>query len=149
MKKEALLLLVLVGFLFSSLTGLAQNVMVEFTYDDCGNRIQRSLQMKKVEENGKNIEDETKFLSSISEDLGVLSIGLYPNPTEDKIIVTISEDTIENVEAILSTISGVVIERFRFSGAQQEVDLSSQPAGVYLLKLILDNETHTWKIVKR
>lgn len=139
----------LAGFLFPSLTGLAQNVIVEFTYDDCGNRIQRGLQMKKVEENGKEIEDETEFLLSISEDLGVLSIGLYPNPTEDKVVVTLSEDSIENVEAVLSTVSGMVIERFRFSGVQQEVDLSSQPDGVYLLKLILDNETRTWKIVKR
>ena len=60
-------LLLLVGALLVSFTGSAQDAEVHFTYDACGNRILRSLQLKKIEENGKNVEDKNVFMSSTTE----------------------------------------------------------------------------------
>lgn len=126
----------------------AQNAEVQFTYDACGNRILKSLQLKKVEENGRNVEDKNVFLSSTTEQMHGTEVDLYPNPTEGRFVVALSDNTHPTMEALLTTTAGVVIERYLFLDMRHEFNLSSQPPGIYILRLILDNETRTWKIIK-
>ena len=140
-------MLLLLGGLLSSYSVHAQNT-VKFTYDNCGNRIKRTLQLRKVEENGKNVETKNEFVSYANDSLGAVAVSLFPNPTEGRIIVSFSDNANATIDATLTTIAGTIIERQRFAGSQHEFDLSSQPAGVYLLKLIFGDETRTWKIVK-
>lgn len=148
MRKRTLILLLLLGGLLSSYSVYAQNT-VKFTYDNCGNRIKRTLQLRKVEENGKNVETKNEYVSSANDSIGTVAVSLFPNPTEGKVMVSFSDNVNAIIDATLTTITGSVIERRRFVGNQHEFDLSSQPAGIYLLKLISGVETRTWKIVKR
>ncbi len=148
MRKRTFQLLLLAGMLLSSFVGWAQSAEVHFTYDACGNRILKSLQLKKTEENGKFVEDGNAFLDAAIDYIQETEVGLYPNPTNGKFTVTLSGNTCLTLEATLTTETGVVIEHHRFSDSQHEFDLSAQPSGIYILKLILDNETRTWKIVK-
>lgn len=148
MRKRTLILLLLLGGLLSSYSVYAQNT-VKFTYDNCGNRIKRTLQLRKVEENGKNVETKNEYVSSANDSIGTVAVSLFPNPTEGKVMVSFSDNANAIIDATLTTITGSVIERRRFVGNQHEFDLSSQPAGIYLLKLISGVETRTWKIVKR
>lgn len=141
-------MLLLLGGLLSSYSVHAQNT-VKFTYDNCGNRIKRTLQLRKVEENGKNVETKNEYVSSANDSIGTVAVSLFPNPTEGKVMVSFSDNANAIIDATLTTITGSVIERRRFVGNQHEFDLSSQPAGIYLLKLISGVETRTWKIVKR
>ena len=147
MRKRTLILLLLLGGLLSSYSVYAQNT-VKFTYDNCGNRIKRTLQLRKVEENGKNVETKNDFVSYANDSMGTVVVSLFPNPTEGRIVVSFSDNANATIDATLTTIAGIIIERQRFKGSQHEFDLSSQPAGVYLLKLIFGEETRTWKIVK-
>lgn len=147
MRKRTLILLLLLGGLLSSYSVHAQNT-VKFTYDNCGNRIKRTLQLRKVEENGKNVETKNEFVSYANDSIGGMTVSLFPNPTEGRVMVSFSDNANATINATLTTISGTIIERQRFVGNQHEFDLSSQPAGVYLLKLIFGDETRTWKIVK-
>lgn len=147
MKKRTLILLLLFGGLFSSFSVCAQNI-VKFTYDECGNRIKRNLQIRKVEENGRNVENENEYVSYASDFIGTIQVCLFPNPTEGKVSVSFFDNTDTTIDAILTSITGTIINRRRCVGNQHEFDLSSQPAGIYLLKLVFGNETHTWKIVK-
>lgn len=147
MRKRTLILLLLLGGLLSSYSVYAQNT-VKFTYDNCGNRIKRTLQLRKVEENGKNVETKNDFVSYANDSMGTVMVSLFPNPTEGRIVVSFSDNANATIDATLTTIAGIIIERQRFTGSQHEFDLSSQPAGVYLLKLIFGEETRTWKIVK-
>lgn len=150
MRERTLILLFLFsGFLLPSISSKGQNIEVVFTYDECGNRILRGIEMRKIEENGKNVENETAFFASATENIGDFQISLYPNPTDDKVVVELSECCCKKGEAILTTLIGTVIGQFHLDGLQHELDLSSWPSGIYLLKLVLDNETRTWKIVKR
>jgi hypothetical protein len=136
------------GIILAPLIGWTQSAEVHFTYDACGNRILKSLQLKKTEENGKFVEDGNAFLDAAIDYIQETEVGLYPNPTNGKFTVTLSGNTCLTLEATLTTETGVVIEHHRFSDSQHEFDLSAQPSGIYILKLILDNETRTWKIVK-
>lgn len=147
-KRWFLQLILLAGMIISPFAGWSQNAEVHFTYDACGNRILKSLQLQRIEENGKNVEDRNVFLASATEYMQEIEIGLFPNPTEGNFAVTLSDNTHASMEAILTTATGVVIEHHRFLDLRHEFDLSQQPAGIYILKLILDNETRTWKIVK-
>lgn len=148
MKPRALQLLCLIGMVLVSLSGWGQDATVYFTYDNCGNRVSRHLKLAKLEENGRYIEDTTAFLGMASDIIGSIDISLFPNPTADIVTVTLSDVTPAPMEAILTTVTGTVVEHHRFNDLRHEFDLSSQPAGVYLLKLILIDETRTWKIVK-
>lgn len=140
-------MLLLLGGLLPSYSIYAQNT-VKFTYDECGNRIKRSMQLRKVEENSKNVESENEYVSYANDSIGAVAVSLFPNPTEGRVMVSFSDNANATIDATLTTIGGSVIERQRFVGNQHVFDLSSQPAGIYLLKLIFGNETRTWKIVK-
>ena len=89
----------------------AQNAEAHFTYDACGNRILKSLQLKKTEENGKNVEDRNAYVSKATEYIQETEIGLYPNPTEGRFTVTLSDTPNATMEAILATATGVVNTR--------------------------------------
>lgn len=148
MKSRTFRLFLMAGIMLAPLIGWTQSAEVHFTYDACGNRILKSLQLKKTEENGKFIEDRNAFLDAATDYMQETEVGLYPNPTNGRFTVTLSGNTCSTLEALLTTETGVVIGRHRFSDSQYEFDLSTQPAGIYILKLVLDNETRTWKIVK-
>ena len=145
--KARTLTMLLIGLLLSSSPVWSQEITVHFTYDDCGNRVLRHLDIEKIEENGKAVE-AGGLLEVASDYIGGLEVFLYPNPTGGNVTVTLSDDTPAPLEAILTTVTGVVVEHHRFNGLRHDFDLSSQPAGIYLLKLILIDETRTWKIVK-
>lgn len=140
---------VLVGFLvLASLTGWAQDVTVQFLYDACGNRISRSVRLSKVEENGKNIEGETSFLSVANDCIGDAIISVFPNPTNDMVIVEVSGNEHKDIRVTLTTITGSHIKERILRDGRQEIDLSGKPSGIYLLKLLCGEETRTWKIIK-
>lgn len=149
MKRRMMPLLLLVVALLVSYTGRAQDAEVHFTYDACGNRILRSLQLKKIEENGKNVEDKNVFMTSATERFLGAEIHIYPNPTEGRFAVILSDNVQATIEATLTTCTGVVVEHHRFGDRRHEFDLSSQPTGIYILKLVVADETRTWKIIKQ
>jgi hypothetical protein len=149
MKRRMLQLLLLVGALLVSCTVRAQDAEVHFTYDACGNRILRSMQLKKIEENGRNVEDKNSFMTSATERFLGTEVCIYPNPTEGRFAVMLSDNVQATIEATLTTYTGVVVEHHRFGDRRHEFDLSSQPAGIYILKLVVATESRTWKIVKQ
>lgn len=145
--KARTLTMLLIGLLLSSSPVWSQETTVHITYDDCGNRVLRHLDIEKIEENGKAVE-AGGLLEVASDYIGGLEVFLYPNPTGGNVTVKLSDDNDSPLDAVLTTVTGVIVEYYRFDGLQHEFDLSSQPAGVYLLRLVLYNETRTWKIVK-
>lgn len=148
MKKITLTLLLVMGMLVPSLSVHAQNAIVQFTYDACGNRVLRSLLISKVEENGKGVEAENDYQDTAIEQIGDITVSLFPNPTEGRVSVLLSSDSHTNIKALLTTTTGAILEQCQFTDIQHEFDLSSQPAGIYFLRLVMDDETRTWKIVK-
>lgn len=142
-------MLLMVAMLCAAVNLKAQNATVHFNYDANGNRNQRYLTFKKVEENGKGAEADNEALSSAIDLIGASQVNLYPNPTYGMFTVELTEIGEKNIQATLSTTTGAIIQQCKLTDLQSIFDLSGQPSGVYLLRLSTEKETHVWKIVKQ
>jgi len=134
----------------SAVSGLAQqNGIVTFGYDANGNRILRSLSFSKVNENGKNVECENQNLSNAEDFFEHMEISIYPNPTQDKVNLTVANNPMETpLFVTLVTTTGDVIEKKQMTFGNELFDLSNQASGIYFLELMVGLEKHTWKIIK-
>lgn len=147
-KKQTILLCLLI--LLSVITS-AQNTTVHFSYDSNGNRISRSLTIRKVEENGNQIDTikTPEFISEARDYLGEVDLSIYPNPTSGK--VNIALRGLGNNKALVTLVSptGSVIKQRELSDGSSEFDLSDLPPGTYLLQLSTVEVSQTWKIIKK
>jgi len=69
------------------------------------------------------------------------NFNIYPNPTTG--IITIDIKNLEIIDVINS--EGKLVYR----GKETEIDLSSQPNGIYIVKVTTDKETITRKLIKQ
>ncbi len=69
------------------------------------------------------------------------NISIYPNPTTG--VFTIKAEEVESIEVI--NIQGKQI----YKGKETEIDLSTQPKGIYIIKVITDKQTITQKLIKQ
>lgn len=138
--------------LLLSASALAQNTTVHFGYDANGNRISRSLEIKRIQSNdllaGEANMDSIPTHDGQLEYLGDSPITVYPNPTQGRFTIQQSGTPVPIV-ASLYTANGILIERRIFSGPNEEFDLGERSAGVYFLRLSSEQEKQTWKVVKR
>jgi hypothetical protein len=76
-------------------------------------------------------------------------ILIYPNPTKGALAVEIRNKNSEApYQLTVYTMSGAVIFQQSQVGDYTPIDLSSQPKGVYLLRISSQNSFVTWKIIK-
>jgi len=74
---------------------------------------------------------------------------LFPNPTSDGIFRIKSDKMIENADIQIFNISGSLISSSRFeSGKTTTVDLSAQPVGAYIVKILSGNGVSSHKLIK-
>ncbi|BDS11450.1 T9SS type A sorting domain-containing protein [Aureispira anguillae] len=78
--------------------------------------------------------------------IGNTNIHIYPNPTKG--FLQIDLGALENIRLQLLTINGQVVEALTTGGSITNLDLRELPTGVYLLKVIHQNETGVYKIIK-
>ena len=78
--------------------------------------------------------------SSLSEDAEVAKIGVYPNPTSGKVVF---DKAMERVEAI--DLVGKTIQTYENAS---EINIGALPAGVYHLRMSLEDQTITRMVIK-
>ena len=129
----------------------AQNAIVTYSYDACGNRVERTLKFKTIRNNERSeaCDEEEGWLTMAEGRLGGVSLSLYPNPTSSKFTLSFSEETLPAVQAELCTAGGAVIEIRKVKSTAEEFDLTGKPAGIYLLRLTTGKHTQAWKIIKK
>lgn len=140
----------LATLLLAMVSSHAQNAIVNFGYDANGNRISRTLTVAKVEEKGKS-DDITTTLDFISEEtnaFGGVTVSIYPNPTHDKLTVSIQGLRENHVIACLIATTGAILIQQELCKDVHDLDLSSLPSGMYLLQLSASNMTQILKIIK-
>lgn len=114
----------------------------EFSHDAAGNRTQRKYYVMRL----ANPALEADSSSIIEKKHG---ISVFPNPTPDKINVSIS--SLENGEAAnvyLSDEQGKVLLIWKQTIKHETFDLSIFMAGIYYIKIYLKSESVYYKIVK-
>lgn len=124
-----------------------QRNTITFNYDANGNRIIRQIEIggnKGGADNGGE-----KSPPSI-DTFKTLSIALYPNPTNGLISTVINGDKENNnLHAIITTTTGEVIVEKNNCDETEHFDLTQQPAGIYLLRLTVGEESHVWRVIKK
>lgn len=149
MKTGIRLLLLLIALSGASMCLAQGNPQVVFDYDECGNRVRRWIDFRKVEESGKNVERENATLATATDFINSCEISLYPNPTRGKFTVALVGNKADELQAVLTSATGTILETHQFNEFQHDFDLSDKPAGIYFLRLTVGTFTHVWKIVKQ
>ena len=143
-----------------------ENVL-QYTYDLSGNMIQREMvtislsigggstgetgasKLKSsVGQTGEAVAtSETPLLADI---LSEVEITTYPNPTRGMIQVNITGDEIpKDARIYLYNMQGMLVRQLTGISATNELDISYQPAGAYVIRIVLgENNVHTMRIIK-
>ena len=124
------------------LDSLRTMATVHFGYDACGNRISRTLEFARI--------NDERNLASLRDRFAENDALLFPNPTEGGFMLSLTgTDIPQNATAMLCTIDGKVVEARAVSNTTEEFDLTGRPSGIYLLRLASERETKVWKVIKR
>jgi PKD repeat protein len=80
------------------------------------------------------------------EDLNELSIDVFPNPVRDVVHVRFNEEKFEKIR-LLDT-RGKEIEQIKITGAEEIIEVSELPNGVYILELSSPKHMVRYRLVK-
>ncbi len=129
---------------FVSSISFAQKIA--YAYDASGNRIQRKFDMNPFKVGKK---DSTQSVSEFPKILMEEGISVFPNPTSDKIVLTLNtyEPSETNSMSLLDA-KGVVVMSQKLTEQKSEMDVSHLTAGVYFFKVIKNKKMLYYKIVK-
>ena len=140
----------LVLSLFTTSFFVNTNAQVSYCYDNNGNRTAKVIVLNTLKSDEVVSSEVNDDENSIFEDkIGESSIMIYPNPTKGRLRVDIRrESPIEN--GFLEIISNTGKNVFKTSTISEsnQIDLSNQPHGIYVMRINVDGEITTWKIIK-
>ena len=142
--------IVLLGFVFFSISAIAQQTYIGYGYDATGNRISRQLIIglnipKNETVNDSSYNDISYTDTSIVNKIGNQTITLYPNPTSGQITITGTQ--INSVE-VYNTL-GALLQKKEGGITSNTIDISQYPNGMYIVKIHLPEQTREWKIIKK
>ena len=140
--------LILACLALLSAVSFAQN-RIKYVYDAAGNRVRReaAVSIQKAMARRPAVVSEEKTQSDM---LRERSIKIWPNPTDGPLRINISGGG-ENDKCSLDVYTplGALILTKQVVNGVADIDISCCSAGVYLIKIIVNNSLTTWKIVKK
>ena len=89
------------------------------------------------------IDPEITDLDDVVSDADMIKI--YPNPTDGRLYIEVSNSNIDNI--VVTDITGKVFVNKTVNADQSEIDLSSYPKGIYLVNVVTENDSYTKKVV--
>ncbi len=138
-------------FVFFGLYVSAQNSLIsfEYTYDGAGNRTSRIV--FDISSN-RSITDSTLVndLEKLETCLENIKMNMYPNPVVNTLHVEIITE-MQNYEKIsyqIIDVNGKVIESDFFVSAEADINFSRMDSGIYILRLMSNNNHTEYKIIK-
>lgn len=131
----------------SVLTVNAQKVA--FEYDAAGNRIQSKtivMQRSTLQEEDK---EQEEVIYSHSDILGGCIIRIYPNPTKGLLKVDIENlPSTPTARISLYSLSGKKIIGKDEVSSSTDLDITSHPEGIYILRISVGESHSEWKVIK-
>jgi YD repeat-containing protein len=132
---------------------------VSYVYDLNGNRVSRTIVLKKVAEPEADSTESTfndYMLKTAWHDLqrtdmlGETLLNIYPNPTTGQIFIETSHTGDRDTRFALYGSNGEKISEGSMSGAgKSQVDLSLLPSGIYFLWFTDADHSLKWKVIKK
>jgi hypothetical protein len=75
-------------------------------------------------------------------------IQIFPNPVEDVLNISIASAAEGVFDAVIYSTSGAVVKQFVVQAGDNTVDLNALPAGMYIMKVTVGNQTFSKKVIK-
>ena len=126
---------------------------IEFIYDASGNRIKREVIIIPAKtRTAENIDsDDVESEEPIESSWNQINLKIYPNPTYGDISISFSGNVdFEKVQYHLySSLGNMVGKGYINAVGTSPVEMSQLSAGIYMLTLQYNNETKTYKIIKK
>lgn len=122
---------------------------IGYTYDSAGNRINRKAvqSFKKTMARLQANPSEDQRASDMQHDH---SITIYPNPTDGLLRINISQlKKTDDCSLCFYTSQGTLIITENVKKENVYINISNQPAGIYLLKITINDKVTTWKVIKK
>lgn len=138
-------LIVFLTILFQPFQISSGNI-VTYAYDNVGNRVAREIILS------KNVQSDGQVKPEVySEMLSERDIKISPNPTSGNLKIEISgyDTTVDEGELSIYSMSGQLIQTVCPDAPVTDLDITSQPVGVYILTITLNGENTSWKIIKK
>ena len=134
---------------------------VNYEYDAAGNRILRT-KIIKLTQLGSNtnspvsdgsdteaISDQARVEIRHDDLLGERKVTIYPNPTQGLIRIEFQGyGVIKDARLLLFNMQGKLLRQINKAEPSNTLDLSSYPAGMYILQMIEGKAKSEWKIIK-
>ncbi|MCK9611553.1 MAG: T9SS type A sorting domain-containing protein [Bacteroidales bacterium] len=93
------------------------------------------------------------YSSGLAETNTLNGIQLIPNPTTGKFIVSFDANTADDIQIVVSDITGRVVYQNIYSGLNgrflQEIDLSMVQKGIYIVEIVSGNSRTNSKLIKQ
>lgn len=110
-----------------------KNMYIGFLHYECSGATANGIRIYNV---------ELTSVESVAEN--EISFNVYPNPVENQLLIT-TEKEITNIT--IFTVNGVMIYEGKYN--EEGVDISGLNAGVYFVKVAIDNHEIIEKIIKK
>ena len=146
-KLKIVVIMVALGGIFLACPAQQSNT-VSFYYDNNGNRIEHMV-TSIGSKNNETAMSNHPSTSTILDFFNVMKVGLYPNPTHDKLTLSI-QDKPEELTLLfkVTTSTGAVLHEKILTSNQESFDMAELPPGIYNFQLISGDRKHVWKVIK-
>jgi hypothetical protein len=139
----------LFSFLLVLASGIAQNNIVSYAYDNAGNRISRKIVDLNITPNPSHVKKNADPVP-VEDQLGERKITVYPNPTKGALAVEITGgDTKDQIRLIVFSSQGTQLQNIKVTATTTPVDMSAYPGGWYILRVQAGDKVTEFKIVKQ
>jgi hypothetical protein len=136
----------LVFMLVFYLSVVSYGQIVNYVYDDSGNRTSRTVTLSK---SLKTENDSLKSQDKITEQIEEQVITIYPNPFQEEVNIDITgmeENSVANI-TMYDHGGRLLLKRSNVS-TRTNLNLSQYAKGVYFMIIRLGNNTTKWTIIK-
>lgn len=133
----------------ASLASMAQS-KIGFAYDAAGNRVKREIVIQNFQESEAKRQAFNSRTQTFSDIVNDHSIKIYPNPTEGNLTISISGLKKSDKSSYgVYNVQGAQIMADNIDADNFNIDISCYPSGVYLLRITINGNPTSWKIVKK
>ena len=95
------------------------------------------------------LSDDEGEPSIYEEKLSETKVTIYPNPTRGMLKVDISGvEKFENARISLYDLTGTLMQQWGSISQSNAVDISDRTPGMYIMQIVYNGNTSSWKIIK-
>lgn len=123
--------------------------IVQFTFDDAGNRIGRAIVLPAASTSRRDAVSADSTTAVFTDTFAEMKLNVYPNPTQGELKIEL--EGLPEGEAfrfLIFSSGGEQILNVETTDNPADADLSECPSGIYLLKLFYKEITKEFKIIR-